>query len=257
MGPNQGIAVGPLLVDVPTWWRWYADEPGPRRALALFAGQYAYERQGRAPGYPHAAYFAIEQSPALDAAEIWQTFQAALDGAGENPRLNPLMHAPTPCSCARYTFTDDDGLCDMVEAVRSDLAQGQVRNAFDRVDRVRGVGPKIASFFLRDLAVWFQIKPAHDRELLQPVDVWVRRYVAIQNGANSLLTDHQNARWICDNSEMPEAANQGLWYFASVIAGSEVRLRRALANEQYAGTLVESHLERLREAVAAWTTNPP
>ncbi len=74
------------------WWRWYADEPGPRRALALFAGQYAYERQGRARSYPHAAYFAIEKNPGLDAAKIWGAFLCELKGAAPNRNLNPLYH---------------------------------------------------------------------------------------------------------------------------------------------------------------------
>lgn len=72
---------------VDPWWRWYADEPGPQRALGLFAGQYAYERQGRARSYPHAAYFAIEKTPALDAAKIWHAFLSELDGAKPNRNL--------------------------------------------------------------------------------------------------------------------------------------------------------------------------
>jgi hypothetical protein len=92
-------------------------EPGPRRALALFRGEYAYERQGRARSYPHAAYFAIEECPALDAAEMWQAFQHELEGAKSNPRLNPLNHSAVGCSCARCIFTDSDvGLEDVVEA---------------------------------------------------------------------------------------------------------------------------------------------
>lgn len=129
------------------WWRWYSEEPGPRRAFALFVGQYAYERQGRARSYPHAANFAIEGCRALEAAEIWQTFQDELHGAKSNPRLNPLNHSATNCNCARCIFTNSDGgLADVVEVMRSDLVNGDVLRAFDRADSVRGIGPKIASF---------------------------------------------------------------------------------------------------------------
>ena len=235
------------------WWRWYREDPGPRRALALFAGQYAYERQGRAPAYPHAAYVAIEQSPALDAGEIWRGFQRELDEAKPNPKLNPLYHIMASCSCARCTFAGSHGeLLDLVEAARSELADGHLWSAFGRLDRVRGVGPKIASFFLRDVAVWFKIEPVRDRELLQPVDVWVRRYMPIPAGGAAEPTDRQTARWICENSAAPEAANQGLWYFGSQIAASDVKLRRALADEQYAYELVERYVDQIQDAVAAW-----
>lgn len=138
--------------------------------------------------------------------------------------------------------------------MRHDLVDGQVRRAFQRLDLVRGIGPKIASFFLRDLAVWFKIEPYQDRELLQPIDVWVRRYVRQLNKGATTLTDQQTAEWRCTNSAAPEAANQGLWYFVSQIAASEVKMRRALKNEQYASQLVEGYVDQLRGAVTAWTS---
>jgi hypothetical protein len=235
------------------WWQWYTDEPGPRRALALFAGQYAYERQGRARSYPHAAYFAIEKTPALDAVKIWHAFLSELDGARPNKNLNPLYHTGARCNCVCCTFADGDGgIVDVIEAARSELAAGSVRHAFECLDRVRGVGPKIASFFLRDVAVRFSIEPLHDRELLQPIDVWVRRYVTRFTGAAAPVGDILAAQLICANSAAPEAANQGLWYFASQIASSEVKLRHALTNDQYARALVERYVDNLRDVVAAW-----
>lgn len=237
------------------WWHWYSEDFGPRRALALFAGQYAYERQGRALSYPHAAYFAIasREDQAVDAAEVWRAFQRDLDGARLNLKNNPLAHTSPNCRCACCIFTGgDDRLVDIVEVARCELAEGHLRRAFDRLNRVRGVGPKIASFFLRDVAVWFKIEPVKDREILQPVDVWVQRYLPIPAGGAAGPTQSQTARWICENSAAPEAANQGLWYFGSQIAASEVKLRKALANEQYAYELVERYVDQLQSAVTAW-----
>ena len=235
------------------WWRWYSEEPGPQRALALFAGQYAYERQGRARSYPHAAYFAIEKTPALDAGEIWRAFLGELEGARPNTKLNPLYHTVARCNCVCCTFAGDNGgVVDVIEAARREVAAGRVHYAFDRLDRVRGVGPKIASFFLRDVAVRFKIEPFQDRELLQPIDVWVRRYVMRLTEAAAPSSDPLAAQWICANSAAPEAANQGLWYFASQIASSEVKLRRALADDEYARVLVERYVDNLGDAVAAW-----
>jgi hypothetical protein len=122
----------------------------------------------------------------------------------------------------------------IVETARIELAHGRVHTAFERVDKIRGVGPKIASFFLRDVAVHFEIEPPGDREPLQPIDVWARRYVARLATKESPSTDIQAARWICEKSRAPETANQGLWYFGSQIAASDVKLRRALADDGYA-----------------------
>ncbi len=140
----------------------------------------------------------------------------------------------------------------MIEAARSEVAAGRVRDAFESLDRVRGIGPKIASFFLRDVAVRFSIEPLQDRELLQPIDVWVRRYVRQATGATVPVGDALAAQWICANSAAPEAANQGLWYFASQIASSEVKLRRSLADGGYARALVERYVDNLGDVVAAW-----
>jgi len=235
------------------WWSWYDEEPCPRRGLALFVGQYAYERAGRARSYPHAAYFAVQEGQVLGAAGIWTEFLHELDGGKPNVRLNPLFHAPPGCTCARCTFAGADGeLADIVAIARSALAEGRVRQAFERLDRVRGVGPKIAPFFLRDVAVRFGIAPTHDRELLQPVDRWVRRYVTMLAGDTVAGSDSRVARWICANSAAPEAFNQGLWYFASQIAASDVKLRRAFDDEAYARDLVERYVGQLRNAVIAW-----
>jgi hypothetical protein len=236
------------------WWHWYGEDPGPRRALALFAGNYAYERQGRARSYPHAAYLAVMHvSGELDAADIWQAFLAELDRAKSNPKLNPLNHTTRSCSCVRCAFSDSQGqLEDIVDVVHTELVEGRVRDAFDRLDSVRGIGPKIASFFLRDLAIWFKIEPRQRRDLLQPIDVWVHRYVAMLDGGAASRRDEWTANWICEHSAAPEALNQGLWYFSSQIAASQVKLRHALDEEDYASEITERYVAQLRDAVAAW-----
>jgi hypothetical protein len=97
--------------------------------------------------------------------------------------------------------------------------------------------------------VRFSIEPLHDRELLQPIDVWVRRYETRLTAAALPVGDLLAAQWICANSATPEAANQGLWYFASCrasqIASSEVKLRRALTDDEYARALVERYVGNL------------
>ena len=76
--------------------------------------------------------------------------------------------------------------------------------------------------------------------------------MALLNGGAVALTHEQTAEWIGTNSAAPEAVNQGLWYFASQIAASEVKMRRALADERYASELVDIYIDQLRSTIAAW-----
>jgi hypothetical protein len=46
---------------------------------------------------------------------------------------------------------------------------------------------------------------------------------------------------LCEHSAAPEALNQGLWYFSSQIAASEVKPRHAL-DESYASEISQRYL---------------
>jgi hypothetical protein len=81
------------------------------------------------------------------------------------------------------------------------------------------------------------------------VGLLVRR---LTSGRGAPVGDHPATQWICASSAAPEAANQGLWYFASQIASSEVKLHRALADDEYACALVERYVDNLGNMVAAW-----
>jgi hypothetical protein len=52
-----------------------------------------------------------------------------------------------------------------------------VRGAHVALRRIRGIGPKIASLFLRDIALVNDVTDTglHDRRFLQPIDVWLLR----------------------------------------------------------------------------------
>jgi Holliday junction resolvasome RuvABC DNA-binding subunit len=129
-------------------------------------------------------------------------------------------------------------------------------NVQHAIQNINGIGPKIASLFLRDIAVMYNIFPAKDRHLLQPVDVWVKR-------AFERLTDHHNPdvetieRGIIKEAArinvLPEAINQGMWYFSSQIADSEYRLSEALDDFGYAKVLIQEYIEAIRQEAAAAT----
>jgi hypothetical protein len=78
------------------------------------------------------------------------------------------------------------------------------------------VGPKVAAFYLRDLAIVMDndLEGIENRHLLQPVDIWVKRAVTILNDGEGVAGD-EIANWIVRRSGQPELANMGMWYFSS------------------------------------------
>lgn len=234
----------------PAWNRHPSHRENPWDALALFLDYYAFERAGRSPEFSAVAsdvVKAAEQRGAsadpLKAAEvIWIEFRERLGSRGANPKVNPLYPSSDPDSLglrATPSVTElqlPDGVTPCARSLTTGcvemLQEDKVREAFTLLTRIRGIGPKIAPFFLRDVADWAETEPPTDRHLLQPVDTWVRRTTALLAG--NALSDEDTARWIVDRSRQvavsPERVNMGMWIFAAQIVRSEYRLRKALTD---------------------------
>lgn len=119
------------------------------------------------------------------------------------------------------------------------------------MSQVRGVGSKIASFFLRDVALRYGLAPPTNRWLLQPVDLWVKRFTARldpDRGASNRAV----AEWVVAHSEAPELANAGLWYFGARIAPRRADWTKALGDLTAAETLVRRRVAGMEAAVTAW-----
>ncbi len=242
----------------------YLDDPWD--SLWVFLKGYAFERQGRPEDFQHAAVDAIDEVRAqgLDAeaaVRAWTAFTHRLRNAGLNHASNPMCPRDTaytrqhrgrapPAVVGKISAVEfaQEQLAGepMVAWVRRMLESDQVQEAHKLLRRINGIGPKIASFFLRDVATRYDLTPAADRALLQPIDKWVR-FVARHLGGHD-LDDAGYAAYIVGNADEPERANQGAWYFCARIAdSSEYLVRRSLADEEHFQDLVFCHLERLRD----------
>jgi len=103
----------------------------------------------------------------------------------------------------------------------------------------------------------YNVFPAEDRHLLQPVDVWIRRAferLTPQKGAKSEDIDMVQ-RWILEEAVREgvraEAVNQGICYFSSQIADSDYRMSKALDDLGYARALLEEYIEAIHGEVTA------
>jgi len=117
---------------------------------------------------------------------------------------------------------------------------------------IRGIGPKIASLFLRDVALDRNLPVAHlrDRELLQPVDVWIRRTTE-RLTQKSFENDKEVAGQFVQLANHAGCCalslNAGGWYFGSQIARTVQNLNDALESPESVRHSIDKHAKRLQD----------
>lgn len=261
----------------PLWNKYPDREHNDWGALSIFLEGYAFARQGAPSDFAHAACDSIQEmiadgitiASSHTAGKLWITFSALLRNTDLNYANNPLCPKGTEYEhryrgTARATRTSRSSILEflarcestnIVAYAKQNLEQENVRTVHQQLStEINGIGNKIASFFLRDVATFYHILPSKDRHLLQPIDVWVRRISGQLMGRQT--SDEGIAIWIVQEAAKcgvsPEAVNQGMWYFGSQIGGSEYRVSRALADPKFAKGLVDEHIDALRSGLEAW-----
>ena len=192
----------------PSWNKYENTFKDQLDAANLFFGNYAFEHQGRNPSYPPASIEALKLSKGSLNSEdfpiiVWNNFSKLLNNKGLANKINPLCHPLCHSMNSRKCVWCALGSENIVLISKQDLEAGNIKDAWARLKRIRGVGGKIASLFLRDVAVWYGLTVGNndDRWLLQPIDIWVRRIV--QSRKNEKTSDEEIARWIVETCEKP------------------------------------------------------
>ncbi|MEO0264542.1 MAG: hypothetical protein ABIM17_04740 [candidate division WOR-3 bacterium] len=96
-----------------------------------------------------------------------------------------------------------------------------MRTLFKKLQKIRGIGPKISSFILRDFSVLYRLDEGlsvDDYVVLQPIDVWVRKVGVLLGLYESVDESDQSVRQLivehCLNQKLsPPRFNQGMWYY--------------------------------------------
>ena len=257
---------------LPLWRTYPSHQESVTESLAIFLKGYAFERRGRRPDYPHAAADTVmEFGTELDPKLVWENFKKQIRDEHLNRKNNPLYPSSDP---------DDIGNAinkkSVIEAIArhksepprilakhlSELVKnGDTIQAFEFLTSVRGVGSKIASFYLRDLADVTKINSSdiQERGLLQPIDVWVKRTVH-RLTKQQRMEDTQIANWIVINAHScetsPEQINMGIWFYGAVMAGSKYRLYKTLENPKEAHSLIQDYYSRIQDACIACNAMP-
>jgi hypothetical protein len=77
----------------------------------------------------------------------------------------------------------------------------------------------------------YDIEPARQRDLLQPVDRWILRFAPILEDD---LPGAAVREWMALQSRKPELDNAGTWYFGARIAPQQFTYKRALRTSDFA-----------------------
>ena len=146
-----------------------------------------------------------------------KSFESALAGAGVNNHIDRKMVIQT----VRFIQKIDN--YNLVTYCLKAIKQNRTIEVFDELKTIYGIGPKLASLFLRDICFVYKTEPSDKDQLicLQPVDTWVRQ-VAVRLGLPECTEDKNEIRvvepivsYCLQNNISPTMFNAGAWYVGS------------------------------------------
>jgi len=248
------------MLMLPLWNKYPNYQNSIVDSLAIFLEGYAFERQGRRPDYFHAAVDSlIACNNNLAANCVWNNFRLRLNNQRLNHRNNPIYPSSNPDNIQNINnkmsvieaISSFQNSVTLSQKIYNLIIQNQdIIQSFNFLRKIRGIGNKITSFYLRDLVVVLNLNLINiqNRELLQPIDIWVERTVQYLAG-NRNMSKTQVANWIVTNSLQynlnPEYINMGIWFYCSLIANSEYRLNRSLQNINIAYSLINDFRSKI------------
>ena len=200
---------------------------------------YAFERAGSPAFYQKAAKEAFEQnkgwlknrsywSEGIEQ-KLWKTFRDECNKNGlenYNEKNNPMSPSDgEQISMVHFAWYETENQS-IAKWATYCIENDNLESAFEKLKKIRGVGNKIASFYLRDIYLLSENtnKNLKNRHLLQPIDVWTRR------AAQCLLpdqnaTDEKCAKFLIDYEDKYEmsygTSNIAFWVLGSQIVDDE------------------------------------
>jgi len=156
---------------------------------------------------------------------------------------------------------------DIICSSKEKLKSGNIKKAKDEIAEINGISDKIASFFLRDVAVLFEKElelnnvGSGERKYLQPIDIWVRRccnyLYKLENKASNRrvkISDYQHyvVEQCMDDGKYiinPEKVNMGMWLFSSQIVGNHYQLSK-IFEENEESKIVKKMEDAIRKYIS-------
>jgi len=243
-------------------------------ALVCFLTNYAYERQGAATAYSKIALKCVSSKyknghnwrvpTKNDAKDLWEDYKNIakrdynlLDNKTKKAKVNEKCN-PMKADRGIIDQLVSNNTLNIAVYMRDLIDCGNTAGAYDFIKGIRGIGEKIASFYLRDIAHLSRLDERNisDLHLLQPMDTWLEQTLKILFNSDVPKNLQQKQRLIvnlCKKSGVSSISfNQGAWVLGSQITGEFGTFKEALNDHAYAQEIIKKHIEEkeayLREA---------
>lgn len=239
------------------------------KALDCFLSNYAYERQGAAAAYPQIAHECISirytegnawRAPTIeDAIHLWENYQnIAKQQFNLVEKKTKTGEEKAKVNRLRNPMNKDKGVIVMIASksipniavhVRDLLNSRNTFNAYTFLKSIRGIGDKISSFYLRDIACLAGLDEENisDLHLLQPIDTWLEQTIEILFNSYAPISLEKKQKLIiklCKESNVSSIYfNQGAWVLGSQIAIEFETFRRVLDDHDSTLSIIEKHIE--------------
>jgi hypothetical protein len=232
------------------------------QALICFFENYAYQRQGAAPAYSEIAVKSLKNRfsrgarsvTIADAKEVWKDYQEIARNEYNNLGVN-RTHNPMCSDNGLLTVMAKKNITNLASHIKSLIQNNQTKEAHELVDDIRGIGPKIASLYLRDIAYLGRIPENRikDQYCLQPVDTWIEQTLSIIFGDRKPKVLRKKQEMIVNLCEIanvsPIAFSQGAWMLGSQVAGDFSTFQQ-LAKGRNAKAIIKEHIEERKRYVS-------
>ena len=246
-------------------------------ALRIFVKNYAYERQGRARAYPRIAVDCISEyfnngdswdiPTEEDAKEIWMEYKKLAKEKYNLVEKDEQNQLRIKVNEDRNPLNYDKGIIKIMAQnkiknialfVLDKFKENKTKNAYDFfVNKVRGIGEKISSFYLRDIAdkglekkLLYNENEITDLYLLQPIDTWVNQVTKIvfDQDIKDRAEKQRKIVEICTSAGISTINfNQGAWILGNQLAGDFGSLKKVLNNKKKLLKVIEKKVEKLND----------
>jgi len=201
-------------------------------ALEGFLTGYAYERNVSVKNYSVLAKMTlkkvfdneIKDISIDDAKRAWQTYHVIAAQKFPNLKLN-CSHNPMNSDNGVLQQMAEKKIIHLSNFLMNKIHEDKTQQAHNFLIGIRGIGPKIAPFYLRDLVFLSGIEESKvtDSYLLQPIDRWLKCALSVlleDEKLNSLTKKQKSIVKLCSEAEVSAIEfNQGCWGLGSVVSG--------------------------------------
>ena len=251
------------------WKKQFENDPEANYiALQFFLEHFAYERDVKVEAYPVIAKQTIEEvfNRKLEtvnceqAIKAWEIYRNIADSKGINTNLNPMNKDK-----GVLTVMTEQSVPNIANHVKTLLGQKETKKAYDFIDRIRGIGTKIASFYLRDIVYLApgleENQIGEDQFYLQPLDIRLIQALSIIKGERIKINlknnkERQDAQKmivdLCKEAGCsPIEFNQGAWFAGSQIArGDFNKFKKIALGEAESKEIVKDYVKKQRHYIS-------